>query len=257
MPELKLSKSKSSKRSPTKSKTSKKSKKSKKSPKHEVKKQETKKQEINKKESSLARRVRERKERAEAEKLAKKQQEIDAQNEEERKHKVIYKYMEKLDAKLKETIGQGFWVWVDDPKFKKILDMGKSDLQKMILKNVDKYKGTRLAEIYIRSSHKDHGKKSMLFANKDTWINCAIGIFNIDDKGVLKYMQGCIWSWRTDDFKISKFSYKLIRHLMHIIDRGIYKCGMLDGEPLSYMLKNMKQRGAKFPKDILVPLSGV
>lgn len=90
-------------------------------------------------ESSLARRIRESKEKELAVKQAKKQAEIDAKKEEERKHKIIYKYLEKLDIKLKELFGKdnGYRVWVDNPN-RKISKPREyfEDLWLKILKNI-------------------------------------------------------------------------------------------------------------------------
>lgn len=244
---LKKSPSKLSSKSSKKSKNSKKSTKSKKSP---IKKEST------RPESSLQRRVREHKEKKLAEQQAKIQEEISIKKEEERKHKIIYKYMEKLDQKFKERFTNGFWLWVDKPT-KVISGKGIQYFRKLISNNPEKYKNKHLAEIVVISNHKDHGKEKHLFMNKDTWISCRISIFKINNKGEFpKKPDGCNWTWRTDDFKISKFSFKLINFLLDVINKDIYTCGTLSGEPLSFMVKNMKKRGVDFG-DLLQPLSNV
>lgn len=201
--------------------------------------------------------VRKRKEKELAEQQAKIQEELNAKKEEERKHKIIYNYMEKLAPKFKELFGKdsnGYRVWVDAPS-KKITKPPKY-FRDLLDKSPEKYKDKKYAEIYLKPHHKDHGKQTGLFRDPDTWIDCNIKVFKVGKNGKWTATYGCKWTWRTDDFKVSKFSFKLINKLIEVVSNNIYTCGQLSGEPLSFMIKNMKKRGVKFG-ELLQPLTGV
>ncbi|MGL5934543.1 MAG: hypothetical protein ACRCZI_02855 [Cetobacterium sp.] len=218
-----------------------------------------KKSEPTKPESSLARRTRERKEREATAKETKKQEEIKAKKEEDRKHKIIYKYVDKLSEKLKEKFNNydgytnGYRIWVDKPNAK--LSKPLNYYQDLLKKKPEKYKDKRYAEIYVKCYHKEHGKPTLLFRDPDTWIDASIKVFTVKNEKWVATL-ACKWTWRTDDFKLSKFSFKLMNKLLDVINKDIYTCGHLAGEPLSFMIKNMEKRGVDFG-DLLQPLANV
>jgi len=199
---------------------------------------------------------RERKEREAKERQAQEKAVIAAKKEEERKHKIIYEYVEKLDNKLKKTIDDGFFSFVDDPKFTKLCT-SHQNIKKMLKSNPEKYAGRHIAEFYIKSYHNKRNEKH-LFHSQDTWISGHVYIYEIDNKG--KYTNDPIgggnFVWLTDDFKITKFSYKFYKFLMHVFDTGVYNFSDLGGVSLSFLINQLKKRGVKFD-DILQPLAGV
>ncbi|MGL5934912.1 MAG: hypothetical protein ACRCZI_04740, partial [Cetobacterium sp.] len=212
---------------------------------------------IPKKESSLQRRIREKKEKEQLETKKQKELEKAEEKEESRKHKIIYKYMENLEKKLTDKFGkhnQGYWFWNDNPK-EKIFNKSITEFQNIVNKTPDKYKGKQLIDVtFIPYHNKRHEKH--IFKSQDTWLSCVIKVYTTNDKNQMKVANSCNWTWRTDDFKLSKFSFKLLNFLIKVIAAGTYTCGQLSGEPLSFMVKNMKKRGVDFG-DLLQPLANV
>jgi len=209
-------------------------------------------------ESTFMRLYREEEEREAKELIAQKEAAKAEKKETERKHKIIMKYMVKLDKKLNETVGDGFYSWVDDPKFGKF-SMSKEEVDEMVEQNPEKYAGRHLAEFYIKSFH-DKRKEKQLFFDKDTWLYVSIYVYNVKKNGKIEYTnsRGGNWVWRTDDFKITKFSFKFLEFLMReVFDKEIYNFTDLGGVPLSFMIKCIKEEGFKFPEGILQPLAGV
>jgi hypothetical protein len=125
----------------------------------------------------------------------------------------------------------------------------------MVEKNPKEYKGKYLVYVYFKPYFKDDPKG--MFMTADTWIDCNISIFPVINNKLDMKPYGCNWTWRTDDFKLSKFSFDLIHFLIKIIKRKIYSCGQLSGEPLSFMIKYIKKEGVKFKPGLLEPLEGL
>ena len=247
---------KSPKKSPKKTKKVSRNKSSKKSPKKSDQKSTSK--VTPNKESSLQRRIREKREKEQLEIQKQKELQIAEEKEEVRKHKIIYKYMENLEKKLTDKFGkhnQGYWIWLDKPK-EKIFNKAVTYFQDVVDKNPDIYKGKQLVDVtFIPYHNKRHEKH--IFKSPDTWISCNIKVYTVDNNGKLPNKpSGCNWTWWTDDFKLSKFSFKLLNFLIKVIAAGTYTCGQLSGEPLSFMVRNMKTRGVKFG-DLLQPLANV
>jgi len=209
------------------------------------------------KESSFMKAFRLREEKESNEKIEQQKAIIAAKKEEERKHKIIMKYMIKLDKKLKETVGEGFFVWVDEPGFKKF-NMDIDKLRKVLKKDVKKYAGKHLAYFYIKSFH-DIRDEDHLLIDKDTWIKAQCYVYIIGEDGTLnkRYsIGGGDFVWTTNDFKITKPTFKFLEFLMHIFDKGLYHFTTLGGVTLDFIIDDLKEQGVEFG-DVLQPLAGV
>jgi len=209
-------------------------------------------------ESTFARLQREREEQKAKEKIEQEKAAKEAEKEYNRKCKIVYNYMEKVDKKLKDTIGRGFTVWVDDPKFTKF-HMVTEDIEEITTKDPEKYAGRKFANIYINSFHKTHGKEKQFLFDKDAWATCSISVFKINKDGTINRKSGggmANWVWTTDDFKITKITYKFIKFVMHVIDKGYYDFAFLGGVGLNFMINGMKEKGVRFD-NVLEPLAGL
>lgn len=67
---------------------------------------------------------------------------------------------------------------------------------------------------------------------------------------------GCDFNWESDDFKTTKFTFKLIERIMeHIVARK-KTCTGLIGIPVTTVIKDLEKMGYDFT-DVLNPLAGV
>ena len=207
-------------------------------------------------EGSLKRRFRIRRENEAKEAKAKIKAEEEAKKEEARKHKIIYKYMTKLAAKLKEDDSTHFWVWADKPGFKKLI-LDYVDVKEALALDPEQYKKRHIAQFQIMLRHDKHGEER-LFGDPDTWISVLITVYPLNDKAQLGVLRpnSCIFAWTTDDFKITKFSFKLLEAIMRIVAAQELRYEGLSGNPLSHLLGVLKKR--KFKLDhMFKPLAGV
>ena len=88
-----------------------------------------------KKEDPFSKYMRMGEEKEAADLVAKAQAKKDAEAEEKRKHKIIYKYMVDLEKKLTsmKNFNEGFLMWTDDSSHKKI-SISNDDMQKKYIK---------------------------------------------------------------------------------------------------------------------------
>lgn len=211
-------------------------------------------------EGSLSKRIRERKEREAKEKEEKKKAEEEAKKEEERKHKLIRKYMEKLDIKLKESGAYEFWVWCDRSDFKKMKMAGRDGVEEMLKKDINKYIGRKIANIVIQTRHKEYGIKTFLI-DPEAWIRSHIIVFKIDKTAKVTQKtqhKSFNWEWHTDDFKISKPTFKLLEWLMYVVADNNFSAGGIQGTTLEHLLDYLKnKKNIKIPKDVFQPLAGI
>ena len=207
------------------------------------------------KESNYARikREREEKEEKEADKL--KQQQLDAIEEKKRKAVIIRKYLTKLDEQIKEKDLNYFWTFPDRSGFKKIgKGFSYEKMQKLVQKDIDKYANRQIMYFSIRLEHKSADTST--HRKYDTWILVDTLTFKINSKGEFKADGGCHYVWKDDDFKLTKFSFKLLETIMHPIAEHKLKCISLMGFPLSWVIDRLKKEGVDF-SDVLSPLAKI
>jgi hypothetical protein len=208
------------------------------------------------KENTLAKTIREYKEKEKREAEEKKQKEIDDKKENARKEEIIIPYLEKLDKQLNEKNLGSFWTFPDRSSFKKI-NGSFEKIEKMVKKDLDKYANRQIAYFAIRSFHKS--KKDSLLRQYGTLLGVKMSIFHIDSEGNLDgdhKPTGCDYMWTDEDFKTTKFSFKLLERLMHPVAEHKIKCTSIFGFHISFIIKKMERLGVDF-SDILNPLANV
>jgi hypothetical protein len=208
------------------------------------------------KENTLAKTIREYKEKEKREAEEKKQKEIDDKKEKARKAGVIYPYLEKLDKQLDEKNIGDFWTFPDRSGFKKI-NGSFEKIEKMVKKDLDKYANRQIAYFTIYSFHKS--KETGMHRKAGIWLGVTMAIFHIDKNGNLRGANqptGCDYMWTDEDFKTTKFSFKLLERLMHPVAEHKIKCTSIFGFHISFIIKKMEKLGVDF-SDILNPLANV
>lgn len=212
-----------------------------------------------KKETILERVVREREEKEKKERKNKKQKEIDRLKEIERCKSIVMPYLDNLEEQINNKKAWSFWTFPDRSGFKKLKDMSPKEMQNIINEDPEKYKNRRLAYISMMTYHRDTDptlftvKLGILFA-------VGISIRCIDDKGVLSKKSGDCWGcdfrWTLDDFKTTKFSFKLIEKIMIPVAEKRKTCTSLTGTDITDIIKDLEKKKYDF-SDVLKPLAGL
>lgn len=184
-----------------------------------------------------------------------KQLEVDKVKEEKRKEKIIVKYLTKLEERLTEADTYHFWVFPDRAGFKKIYS-SVNNMEKMLLKNPEKFKNRSIAYFAIQLYH--NCNKNSPFKKSGIWMSVSLSIFQMDDKANLhgETGNGCHWAWKTDDFKLTKFSFKLLETIMYPINDRVTSCESLMGLSITYVVDLLEKKGADFT-DVLQPLANI
>lgn len=208
-----------------------------------------------KKESTYEERERVRNEKREKEKQKEKQKELDIIAEKEHAIKIITPYMASLDNQLTEKKLNSFWVFPDRSGFKKINGMTFTKMQKFIYQDVDKYKDRKLCKFSIIDYYKDEKK------NKEPnhyWLVVDLTVYHIDDTGNMldTYENwGCTYAWKDQDFKLTKFSFKLLEKIMYLVVEKKFQNESILGIPLTSVIKHLEKKGIDFSD--LSPLAGL
>lgn len=207
-------------------------------------------------ETPLAKIVRLRKEKeADAIKEAK-QKELDRVAEEKRMEKLVIPYLDHLQEQIVEKELLSFWTFPDEPGFKKIKNMTVKQMQAFINKNIDKYKNRNVALISISFNH--HDKPTSIMRKAGFYFALDISIFPIDKHGILNGADdawGADISWKLEDFKTTKFSFKLLETILNPVAKRVRIFTSLLGFPATYVIDELKKIKIKFDK-VLKPLPG-
>ena len=177
--------------------------------------------------------------------------------EKDRIRTIIDKYLDSLDTQLDEKESRKFWVFPDRSGFKKYKNKSIKDMQRMINKEPDKYKNRNVALFKIMPTH--NIIKDTVFESTEIMLRFGITIFPIDNNGIINGKDNaysCDGNWRYDDFQVTKFSFKLLERILELITKYKKSFTSLLGSPISYIIKELKQKGGNFD-DILSPLAGV
>lgn len=174
------------------------------------------------------------------------------ENTKEQKEKIIVNYITKLRSTLKESHLQSFWTFVDRTGFKKIINIGQMDMQKVLHKNIKKYANRILCQIKINAYPKPDHHGTYLFIN--------ILVIYLDDEANMDSMKvdtnSCAFIWSMEDFKITKFSFKLVERMMNIVARGKHSCPSFTGFHIEKVVNDMKKKDIDI-SDCLNPLAGI
>lgn len=133
----------------------------------------------------------------------------------EHNEEVIKKYMEKIDSKIKENKLESFWIF-PETGFTKKYRKTFTEIEKMTKKSPEKYSGKTILDIKLMTLHNDY---ESIPGKKGAWLVVDISAFPIGEKGELLNREG--WGigiqWKEEDFKIGKFTFKMLEHLADIM----------------------------------------
>jgi hypothetical protein len=190
----------------------------------------------------------------EARELAdKKQAEKDALKEKKRAEKVIKSYLDKLEVQIKEKNLLSFWVFPDVKGFKKIGNrFNYKKISKLIQDDLDKYANRQIVQFQLLFQQNED--VMTIHRKVGNWFLVEMMLYEIDDKGILKNTSGCHYAWRNGDFKITKFSFKLLETIMYPIANGVHSCVSILGIPLWNVIEQLQKKGVDFT-DVLKPLA--
>ena len=210
-----------------------------------------------KKESALARVSREYDEREVAEVERKKQKEIDDKKEYERRRKIIIPYLKNLREQVLEKNLRNFWAFPDNATFKKIKCNSIQEMQKKLDKNPDLYAGRKICFITL---HFEQNKPDDSWHRRDdTWFGVFIDGFNIDENGKLimgRQKFGGHYVWKTKDFAITKFSFKLLEKTMRLMETNKLRLKSIMGFNMDFVVKKLKEQKIDI-SDLFQPLAGI
>jgi hypothetical protein len=174
------------------------------------------------------------------------------ENTKEQKEKIIVDYITKLEQTLKDSDLQSFWVFADRSGFKKIKGINQGKMQKILKTNVKKYANRELCQIKIIPSYKPD--------KYGTYLLVSILVLYLDGDANMQGREvktnSCEFLWSMDDFKITKFSFKLIERMMHIVANYEHSCTSFMGFHIEKVINDMKKRKIDI-SECLTPLSGI
>lgn len=175
--------------------------------------------------------------------------------EEKRLEKLVVPHLNKLEKQIVEKGFKSFWTFPDEPGFKKFKDKSLKEMQAIVNKDVAKYKNRNIAKVTISFYHQDK-PSNVMRRNAGFWFAIDITIFPIDKNGVLNGADnawGADVGWRLEDFKITKFSLKLLQAILKPVGRHLREFTSFLGVPAERVLKELKRAGVNFD-DVLAPL---
>lgn len=149
--------------------------------------------------------------------------------------KIVKTYIENLDKQLKEKDLYSFCVFPEQG-FKNKMREDIKDIKKLIKKEAGKH--DHLVCILINPLH---NRRESISGKAGVWLFASINVIPIDEKGELLSKKG--WNtdmhWKVDDFKITKFSLKLLETLMkHVIKKKLGIAGVF-GVPFNELVKRL------------------
>ena len=174
-----------------------------------------------------------------------------------KKKELITEYLDQLEERLIEKKQRGFWTFPDRTGFKKI-SASTDKIEKMLNKDYNKYIGRQIAE-YVIAFHQNKKPDSM-HKSSGLWLSVTIRMYDIKDKGgklVLDLDKECDIAWNTDDFKISKFSFKLVERFMKPLAEKKTSCVSILGKSLKFVLDRYKKDAKIDFSDVLQPLKNI
>jgi hypothetical protein len=211
---------------------------------------------VSKKETPLAKIIREREEREAQAIEDAKLKELQQAVEETRLEKWVIPYLDRLQN---EIVGKNlleFWTFPDEPGFKKLKGIPFKDMQKFINKDRNKYKNRKVALISLLFYH--HDKPTNIMRQHGNYFAVSMTIFPIDKHGVLNgddNAWGADLAWKLEDFKTTKFTFKLIETILNPVGKRKKIFTSLLGFSITFVINELKKIRVNFD-NILKPLLG-
>ena len=210
-----------------------------------------------KKESTFARISREMDEAKAKEIKDAKDKELARIAEEKRLEKLVIPYLDNLQKQIVEKDLLSFWAFPDEPGFKKIKDIHTmKKMQAFINKDIDKYKNRNVALIRIGFYHND--KPTGMRRKAGFYLCVSMSVLPIDKNGILNGADdawGADISWKLEDFKTTKFSFKLLEKILRPVGQRAMIFTSILGFPITYVINELKKIKVNFD-NILTPLPG-
>lgn len=170
----------------------------------------------------------------------------------EKNYDTIEEYMAKLRTTLSEKKILSFWTFADRSGFKKIRNMSFQEMQDAMHADVNQYKNRQVC--MIRMNPRDKADKF------GTWLYTNVWVITTDDKANMKGKKvkenSCGFMWKEEDFKVTKFSLKLVEAIMHPIADNIHSCSNMSGFHITKIIKDLKKKGVDLSEH-LSPLANL
>jgi hypothetical protein len=222
----------------------------KKLPKHRMKRDST-------VESPFGKFMREAKEQEIKDLQDKKEKEILALEEKKKNEDIIRIYLDKLQKQLRDKKLIVFHTFPDKPGFKKYTG-GEAFVEKFVAKDPAKYANQKIAVFNIMFYQNE--KEDSLDRSVGNWLSVNMQVFCPNDKGKMRHskyiVHGANYVWRIQDFKITRFTFKLIENIMHPVVNKKDDFTSFSGVFLSAVISRLEKKGFKM-KDVLNPLAGI
>lgn len=180
--------------------------------------------------------------------------ELAKQVEKKRMRKIVVPYLDELQERLVKDNLLYFWIFPDKPGFTKIKGYSWTQMENLLKSNVEKYKNRLIANVNIRFYHND--KPKSMFLREDIHLTTDINVYPIDKNGVMCGHErgwGIGVAWRPEDFKISKFSFKLMELLYVTAVNKTYTNATMYGYPFSSVIDALHEYKVK-TGNLLQPL---
>lgn len=212
-----------------------------------------------KEEDSYEKRESAREQKRELEKERKKQQELEAEEERLRQEEIVMDYLDNLKEQIDKKDSWSFWTFPDRSGFKKLKNMDSKKMQKLIHEDLDKYKNRRVVSFGIADIHRNTSPTSQ--RNQfGTMLAVKLRVWTINDDGSFSKRPrdnwGADFTWEVEDFKTTKFSFKLLERIMEPVAAKKITCVSLTGYPIAALIKDLKKLKYDL-SDILNPLAGL
>jgi hypothetical protein len=221
----------------------------KKLPKHRMKRDST-------VESPFGKFMREAKEQEIKDLQDKKEKEILALEEKKKNEDIIRIYLDKLQKQLRDKKLTVFHTFPDKPGFKKYTG-GEAFVENFVAKDPAKYANQKIAVFNILFHQ---NKEDSINRSVGNWLTVAMNVFCPNEKGKMRHREYIVHSanyvWRIQDFKITRFTFKLIEAIMHPVVNKKADYTSFSGLFLSFVISDLEKRGFKM-KEFLNPLAGI
>jgi hypothetical protein len=211
-------------------------------------------------EDDFDRRWREREEKRKRDAQAIEDKKIAEKKEKEMSDKVIIDYLDKLEAHLEEKKSVHWWTQVDKSGFKRFVSKDEKII-KMVNKEPEKYIDKQFAE-YIVFFHQNE-KPDSIHRSSGVWMHVTIRIYNIkkdtkkENKLTIAISNDYSMTWKSEDFKITKFSFKLMEKFLRPLAEKKFSRNTIFGTPINSTIKTVEKYANVDFSDCLNPLAGV
>jgi hypothetical protein len=207
-------------------------------------------------ESPFGKSMREMREKEVKDLQDKKEKEILALEEKKKNEDIIRIYLDKLQKQLRDKKLTVFHTFPDKPGFKKYTG-GEATVEKLIAKNPTKYANKKIV-IFNIMFHQNE-KEDSFKRSAGSWLSVGMNVFCPNEKGKLRHREYIVHSanyvWRIQDFKVTRFTFKLIEAIMYPVVNKKADYSSL-GVFLSFVISDLERRGFKM-KEFLNPLAGI